>query len=209
MNETPVDWDRLAPSYRWQTWLERSSLATALDLLGPRPDDHLLDIGTGTAELLRSLSRRPNRPDRAVGVDPCRNMLSRARALPRGWRLEEAAGERLPFADGSFDVVTASYLLHVLDPGTRAQVVEEAFRVLRPGGTLATVTIAPPLSFPAALLTAPVRWAADRWPSVFIGLRPLDPAEELELTGFSEVGRRRDFRGYPALCLLARKSDRS
>lgn len=201
-----VDWNRLAPAYRRQVWLERSSLGTLLDLIAARPEHNLLDIGTGTAELLASLSRRSGRPRKATGVDPCRNMLHQAPPLPAGWQLLEASGERLPFPDASFDVVTASYLLHVLDPDTRRRVIDEAARVLKPGGSLATITIAPPLSTPTRLLTAPVRWAAKRYPSRFVGLLPLDPRADLECGGFRETGRRRDFRGYPALCLLATRS---
>jgi ubiquinone/menaquinone biosynthesis C-methylase UbiE len=203
MNETRVDWDSLARVYPRQAWLERSSLRTALDLLDAQPEERLLDVGTGTAELLTSLSRRPARPEEAVGIDPCPNMLRQAGTLPDGWRLERADGEALPFEDHSFDLVTASYVLHVMNPDVRRRVIAEMARVLRPGGRLATITIAPPSSSPATHLTAPVRWAADRYPSVFVGLKPLDPARELEHGGFSETGRRRDFRGYPALCLSA------
>ncbi len=201
-----IDWDRLAPAYPRQAWLERSSLSAALDLVAARPGERLLDVGTGTAELLASLSRRPDRPDEAIGIDPCRNMLRQAGSLPENWRLDEAGGEAIPFADESFDIVTASYLLHVLDPHTRRRVIGEAARVLKPGGRLATITISPPLSIPARLLTAPIRWAADRYPSRLLGLRPLDPAADLERGGFTEIARRRNFRGYPALCLLAVRS---
>ena len=203
MDETGVDWNRLAPAYPRQVWLERSSLSTALDLLDPRPDERLLDVGTGTAELLRSLSQRPVRPEETIGVDPCRNMLRQAAPLPEAWDLLRASGEDLPFPDQSFDLVTASYLLHVLDRETRGRVIAEAARVLKPGGRLLTITIAPPLSAPVRLLTAPFRWAAGRWPARFIGLQPLDPAAEIERGGFREIDRRRDFLGYPALCLLA------
>jgi hypothetical protein len=56
------------------------------------------------------------------------------------------------------------------------------------------------------IVTAPARWAAERYPSRFVGLRPLDPSGEIEAGGFVEIARRRDFRGYPALCLLAIRS---
>ena len=49
-------------------------------------------------------------------------------------RLVSAAGESLPFADGSFDVVySANVLEHTQRPHA---VLDEALRVLKPGGTL-------------------------------------------------------------------------
>jgi ubiquinone/menaquinone biosynthesis C-methylase UbiE len=49
-------------------------------------------------------------------------------------RLYEGVGERLPFADVSFDVVYSFQVLeHVQDP---FRVLAEAWRVLKPGGTL-------------------------------------------------------------------------
>ncbi len=201
-DSSSVDWDRLAPAYGRQVWLERSSLGSLLGLLDPKPDDRLLDIGTGTAELLRALARRPDRPTEAIGVDQCQAMLDRAGGLPDRWGLRKASGEALPFEDQSFDIVTASYLLHVLDPESRAEVISEARRVLKPGGRLASITIAPPVSVPVRFLTAPIRWAARQYPSIFIGLSPLDPAEDLRRAGLNEIVRGRDFRGYPALCLV-------
>lgn len=77
---------------------------------------------------------------RAVGVDGSRWAAGRvADTAPeaRG-RVVVAHAERLPFADASFDVVSAFDLLeHVPDP---AAVVAECARVLRPGGLLVAAT---------------------------------------------------------------------
>jgi ubiquinone/menaquinone biosynthesis C-methylase UbiE len=200
-----VDWEDIAPSYRRQLWLERASISTLIGMLTPVPSDRLLDVGTGTAELLRSLSNRPGRPRRAIGVDPCRGMLSRAAPLPDDWTLIRASGEDLPFPDHSFDLVTASWVLHVLDPGIRKRVLAECARVLRPGGWLGTITIAPPQSPVTRVLTAPARWLAREYPSKLIGLKPFDPGPDLIQAGFGTPLRERSFRGYPALCLSAGK----
>jgi len=205
VSDEDVNWDRLAAAYPRQTWLEKSSLRTLVALIDPGAEERLLDVGTGTAELLQAVSRTPGRPAEAIGVDASRAMLGRARPLPPGWQLICARGEQLPFPDECFDIVTASYLLHVIDPDTRRMVVEECVRVLKPGGRFGAITITPPETSLGAAVTAPARWAAERYPSMLIGLRPLDPEPDLIRAGLVEPQRRRSFRGYPALCLVARK----
>ena len=200
-----VNWDRLAAAYPRQAWLEKASLRTLVSLIDPGVEERMLDVGTGTAELLQAVSRTPGRPDEAIGVDASGAMLGRARPLPPGWQLICARGEELPFPDESFDIVTASYLLHVIDRDARQLVVEECARVLKPGGRFGSITITPPETTLGAAVTAPARWAAERYPSKLIGLRPLDPEPDLSRAGLVEPQRKRSFRGYPALCLVARK----
>ena len=96
-----------------------------------------LDVGTGTGSLPVKLAQRmPGL--RVVGVDRSRGMLSQARARARAADLSRrvsfklANGRRLPFADGSFDLVVCNSVLHhIPDP---APVLDEISRVLRRGG---------------------------------------------------------------------------
>jgi ubiquinone/menaquinone biosynthesis C-methylase UbiE len=60
-----------------------------------------------------------------------REARARARANRVGIDLVQADGERLPFADGSFDRIWGNAVLHHLDLAVTAP---ELFRVLRPGG---------------------------------------------------------------------------
>jgi ubiquinone/menaquinone biosynthesis C-methylase UbiE len=93
----------------------------------------VLDVGCGTGALLRRLAARL--PDAELaGVDPAPRMLAEARKRLNGVRLEQAAAERLPFADASFDlVVSAMSFDHWAD---QALGLAECARVLRPGGHL-------------------------------------------------------------------------
>ncbi len=69
---------------------------------------------------------------RVVGTDVSREMLARA---PReaGVRYVEASAEALPFADGSFQLITVALALHWFD---RSRFLAEARRVLEPSGWL-------------------------------------------------------------------------
>lgn len=200
-----MEWSRLAAFYNWQLWLERAALAAAVALAGPNADDDLLDVGTGTGGFLRELARHPGRPRKVIGVDPSAGMLARVPALPRGWAIETADARRLPFADGAFDIVTAAYVLHVVDAAARREIICECRRVLRPGGHLVTVTPTTPRTRVARLLYAPLAAAARSSVGPAAGFRPLDPRPELERAMFTIAATTYVRRGYPSLCLRARR----
>ena len=99
----------------------------------------VLDVATGTAGVAIAIARA--RPVGVVGLDQSAPMLTAAgvavdrAALATQVRLVLGRGEQLPFADGSFDAVTFTYLLRYVDDPSAT--LAELSRVLRPGGTLA------------------------------------------------------------------------
>lgn len=206
---TESPWDRFASSYGRQLFLERAALRAHLDLLRIRRDERLLDVATGPGVMLAELARRDERPHAAVGVDSSAEMLRHAPPLPAGWSLEQADATRLPYADESFDVVVSSYLLHVIKEAERRAAVAEMARVVRPGGRVGTITVAPPRSTWMTVLTAPLRARAQRSGGRFCGLRPLDPSADLEAAGLRIVAQTRSFRGYPSLCMVSERASRA
>ena len=50
-----------------------------------------------------------------------------------------AGAESLPMEDGSLDLVAGSYLLHELPSAATRELLQEAHRVLRPGGIVAVI----------------------------------------------------------------------
>lgn len=111
------------------------------------PLRRVLDIGCGTGELARLVTRH-YAGARVVGADFTRAMLETALAStttrPEERRLDfaRATALRLPFADGTFDLVTNAFVARNLSDLPAA--FREVRRVLRPGGVFLTLEITEP-----------------------------------------------------------------
>ncbi|HET6835034.1 MAG TPA: class I SAM-dependent methyltransferase [Acidimicrobiales bacterium] len=111
----------------------------------------VLDVATGTAGVAVQLARRAGA--RVTGIDVTEAMLRRGQAavqqegLQARIALVSGQAEGLPFPDATFDALTFTYLLrYVADP---AATIAELARVVRPGGTVASLEFHVP---PQALL---------------------------------------------------------
>src|SRR3954449_2787987 len=103
----------------------------------------VLEIGCGTGNVTTRAKRVAPGAD-VVGTDPDPLALARAQRKSRGLsgiRFERAYAQELPFADGEFDRVLSSMMLHHLDEDVKAGSLAEVHRVLRPGGRLHIVDI--------------------------------------------------------------------
>ena len=108
----------------------------AIQRMGIKADDRVLEVGVGTGI---NLSLYPK--DCAItGIDFSHSMLEKAREraarkdVPHSVRLLQMDAADLRFADDSFDIVYAPYLISVVpDP---IKVAQEMRRVCRPGGRI-------------------------------------------------------------------------
>jgi SAM-dependent methyltransferase len=100
----------------------------------------VLDIGCGTGNLTIR-ARRAESAVQITGIDPDPRALEKARKKAPGVTFERGYAQELPFVDGSFDRVLSSMMLHHLDPEMRRAALGEAYRVLRPGGSVHIVDV--------------------------------------------------------------------
>ncbi|BBZ73593.1 hypothetical protein MPRS_46860 [Mycobacterium paraseoulense] len=100
----------------------------------------VLEIGCGTGNLT-IMAKRAHPHLEVIGCDPDPRALERARRKTDGVRFEQGYAERLPYADGEFDRVLSSMMLHHVNDDAKAAAAAEIFRVLRPGGRLHLVDI--------------------------------------------------------------------
>jgi demethylmenaquinone methyltransferase / 2-methoxy-6-polyprenyl-1,4-benzoquinol methylase len=121
--------------------------AAAVAAISARPDDRVLDVATGTGMVAAALVRAGG--CRVTALDQSADMLGglRARlaadpALAERIAPVQGEAERLPFADGSFDALTFTYLLRYVDDP--AATLRELARVVKPGGTVATLEFGVP-----------------------------------------------------------------
>ncbi len=132
-------WDTIRALHIADERVEQAIVAAA----GDHPVAEMLDMGTGTGRMLELFC---NHYTRGIGIDLSTRMLAIARA-----KLDKAAishaqvrhGDicNMPFAPSSFELVLIHHVLHFLEQPRRA--IEEAGRVLAPGGRLIVVDFAP------------------------------------------------------------------
>jgi demethylmenaquinone methyltransferase/2-methoxy-6-polyprenyl-1,4-benzoquinol methylase len=109
-------------------------------------DARVLDVATGTGAIARALVRRYG--CRVLGVDQSPQMLDGARerigtaGLADRIELRLGSAEELDLEEGSFDALTAGYLLRYLDDPQKT--VRRLLRLVRPGGPFALLDFSVP-----------------------------------------------------------------
>jgi len=98
-------------------------------------EDSVLDLGCGTGLVAHIAAQRAGH---VVGIDHSKGMLHRAQR--KGRHLDNVCyvlGDcrSMPFVQG-FDVILSSFMLVILKEAERRAVLQDAFRLLRPGGRL-------------------------------------------------------------------------
>ena len=103
--------------------------------MNPQPGNKIIDVGAGTGDLVKMISKKNANKNIFCCVEPNKGMLETGQEKLKSltnvkWYLNSA--EKLPFKENTFDFYTISYgIRNVTDIN---QCLREAYRVLRPGG---------------------------------------------------------------------------
>jgi ubiquinone/menaquinone biosynthesis C-methylase UbiE len=116
----------------------------------------VLEIGCGTGNLTIRVKRLHPHLE-VIGCDPDPRALDRARRKTDAIRFDKGYAERLPYADGEFDRVLSSMMLHHIHDDAKTAAAAEVFRVLRPGGRLHLVDIGGDMTTDHGLLARLIR----------------------------------------------------
>lgn len=128
---------------------ERALRASTLEPAHIQPGDRVLDVGCGPGSLTLVAKSLAGPTGEVHGIDASPEMidLARRKALKAGVDadFQVALIQDIPFADGHFDVVTSSFMMHHLaDDDARRKGLAEICRVLKPGGRCLIIDFEPP-----------------------------------------------------------------
>jgi SAM-dependent methyltransferase len=156
-------------------------------LIDLKPGEVVLDLGSGGGIDVLLSARRVGPSGKAYGVDTTDEMLALAEENKRSSGLtnvEFLRGtiESIPLPDASVDVVISNCVINL--SGDKQKVLNEAFRVLRPGGRFAVSDVVIRGELPEA-----VRRSMELWVGCIAGaLTEREYQDKLATAGFREVG---------------------
>ncbi|RLI84396.1 hypothetical protein DRP07_01270 [Archaeoglobales archaeon] len=118
-----------------------------INLVQPRENDKILDVGTGGGLLAIGFAKRAK--CKAVGIDiwlpfgggtsmDTAEKNARIEGVNKFVTFKKADARNIPFPDEYFDVVVASFVIHMIKKD-RIKALQEMIRVLKPKGKFAII----------------------------------------------------------------------
>ena len=144
--------------------------------------ESILEIGCGSAQYTAGL-QLAYPESRIWACDLSARQLEQAQRVANErdwhWNLFQAAGEHTGLPDCSFDLVTSYAVHHELPRTVSAEILDEAYRLLKPGGVLLIADVTP-----YHVMSDYAVWKADYWNQIHGG----DPFwREYATTNFREL----------------------
>ncbi len=127
-----------------------------------QPGETVLDLGSGAGldAIIAAKSTGPTGKVIGVDLNPSMCLKAQAHAAATGLEMEchEGRMESIPQADESVDVIISNGVINL--SFQKRKVVEEMFRVLRPGGRISITDIVSAKRLSQSIVNDPKLWAA-------------------------------------------------
>jgi ubiquinone/menaquinone biosynthesis C-methylase UbiE len=204
--QTRQNYDRMSRWYDLFASSERKFTQIGLQLLGVKPGEHVLEIGSGTGHSLVTLVHQATESGLVAGVELSSGMIEVARKRMQDESPERSAkmlrgdGTSLPFIPNSFDVVLLSFTLELFSDDEIPVVLDQCHRILKPEGRLGLISLAKQDVLACRLY----EWGHERWP-VLLDCRPIELRKSLKTGGFRvQAAKVQTMWGLPVEIALAR-----
>ena len=106
-----------------------------IDWMNPQHNANILDVAAGTGDIAKLLSKKNNHTNEITCVEPNKEMFNSGKSNLinlKNIKWYKAPAEKLPFKNDTFDFYTISYGIRNVSNINLS--LEEAYRVLKPGG---------------------------------------------------------------------------
>jgi len=208
-------------AYSRRSWLYSQTMArvewsyhlAALEQAAVQPGEQVLEVAVGPGLTITELAARVGPSTTVYGVDLATGMLTLAEARLKAhgaanFDLRQADSRKLPFGDGTFDLVYNAYMLDLIPAREMPGILAEFRRVLKPAGRLVLLNMSKADEAPTFR-----EWLYLRLPAPLVlymmgACRPVLMEGPVTTAGFEAV--RRTFIGgrAPSEIVLARKPAR-
>ncbi len=127
-----------------------------------QPGETVLDLGSGAGldAIISSWGVAPNGKVIGVDLNPAMCLKAQAHAAATGMSMEchEGRMEEIPLPDASIDVVISNGVINL--SFRKRKVIEEMFRVLKPGGRITITDIVSAKQLSQSIVNDPKLWAS-------------------------------------------------
>lgn len=152
-------------------WLERAPAGAVGSFAGVgnphlrsaiQPGETVLDLGSGAGldAIIASWATGPTGKVIGVDLNPTMCLKAQAHAAASGTRMEcqQGAMENIPVPDATVDVIISNGVINL--SFRKRRVIQELFRVLKPGGRLSVTDIVSAKQLSQSIVNDPKLWAS-------------------------------------------------